>query len=79
MNEIPYSYPGVTPTGDVVNEFAEKLDVSEESGKVVTVAGRVMLLRVQGKLAFATLRDWSGDSAIAASELDATPFVEAAL
>jgi lysyl-tRNA synthetase class 2 len=74
MNEIPYSYPGVTPTGDVVNEFAEKLDVSEESGKVVTVAGRVMLLRVQGKLAFATLRDWSGEVQLFALQALAAEF-----
>ena len=33
----------------------------EESGQVVRVAGRVMLLRRQGKLAFATMRDSSGE------------------
>lgn len=33
----------------------------EESGAVVNVAGRVMLLRTQGKLAFATMRDSTGE------------------
>jgi lysyl-tRNA synthetase class 2 len=32
-----------------------------ETGAVVSVAGRVMLLRTQGKLAFGTLRDSSGE------------------
>jgi len=39
----------------------EHLAEGEESGVVVRVAGRVMLLRTQGKLAFATLRDSSGE------------------
>jgi len=33
----------------------------EETGEVVTVGGRLMLRREQGKLAFGTLRDWTGD------------------
>ena len=33
----------------------------EETGAIVSVAGRVMLHRPQGKLAFATLRDGNGD------------------
>jgi lysyl-tRNA synthetase class 2 len=33
----------------------------EESGTTVSVAGRVMLLRTQGKLAFATMRDSTGE------------------
>ncbi len=40
--------------------YAHLVD-GEESGVVVKVAGRVMLLRTQGKLAFATLRDSSGE------------------
>ena len=32
-----------------------------ESGPTVRVAGRIMLLRGQGKLFFVTLRDWTGD------------------
>ncbi len=37
------------------------LEAGAETGEVVTVAGRVMLHRPQGKLAFATLRDGAGD------------------
>ena len=39
----------------------EHLSDAEESGVFVNVAGRVMLLRRQGKLAFATMRDSSGE------------------
>ncbi|MHB8456768.1 MAG: OB-fold nucleic acid binding domain-containing protein, partial [Acidimicrobiales bacterium] len=56
---IPYDYPGTVPTAEVVAKY-EHLAPGEESGDVVRVAGRIMLLRVQGKLVFATLRDWSG-------------------
>ncbi|HEX8803941.1 MAG TPA: lysine--tRNA ligase [Acidimicrobiales bacterium] len=38
----------------------EKLPDGEDAGVTATVAGRVMLLRDMGKLAFATLRDASG-------------------
>jgi lysyl-tRNA synthetase class 2 len=37
------------------------LQPGEETGEAVSVAGRVMLLRRQGKLSFITLRDRSGD------------------
>jgi lysyl-tRNA synthetase class 2 len=40
----------------------------EESGKVVHVAGRIMLLRRQGKVAFATMRDSSGEIQLFAIE-----------
>jgi lysyl-tRNA synthetase class 2 len=36
------------------------LEPGEETGQTVSIAGRVMLHRAQGKLAFATLRDGSG-------------------
>ena len=36
-----------------------------EMGTQVKVAGRIMLLRVMGKLAFAQLQDWSGRMQIA--------------
>ncbi len=39
----------------------DHLAPGEESGEVVRVAGRVMLLRTQGRLTFATLRDSSGE------------------
>jgi lysyl-tRNA synthetase class 2 len=42
------------------SQFAHLVE-GEESGVTVKVAGRVMLLRRQGKLAFATMRDSSGE------------------
>lgn len=37
------------------------LEPGSETGQKVTVAGRMMLRREQGKLAFGTLRDWTGE------------------
>ncbi|HEV8064439.1 MAG TPA: lysine--tRNA ligase [Acidimicrobiales bacterium] len=59
-DEIPYVYPDTTAIGDLTSKYGDKLEAGEETGETVTVAGRLMLLRVQGKLAFGTLRDWSG-------------------
>lgn len=59
MSQIPYRFEEATPTAEVVAEFSG-LSPGEESGQTRRVAGRIMLLRVQGKLAFATLRDWTG-------------------
>jgi lysyl-tRNA synthetase, class II len=57
-----------TPHSFAHNAFAAALqrayahlEEGEESGVSVNVAGRVMLLRTQGKLAFATMRDSSGE------------------
>jgi lysyl-tRNA synthetase class 2 len=66
--EVPYRFAGTTPVGDVVAGYGDRLAGGEESGDVVIVAGRVMLLRVQGKLAFATLRDWTGELQLFALE-----------
>lgn len=67
-DDIPYRFDGHTPLGDVVNSYAERLGDGEESGEIVTVAGRMMLLRDQGKLAFATLREWTGSIQLFALE-----------
>ena len=56
---IPYRYE-VTTTAAAIRAEHEGLADGEETGVVVTVAGRVMLHRGQGKLAFAELRDGSG-------------------
>lgn len=48
----------------------------EESGAVVRVAGRLMLLRRQGKLAFATMRDSSGEIQLFVLESVAVNFEE---
>ena len=57
---IPYRYEH-TAYARHLHEKWSSLEAGEESSDVVAVAGRVMLLRVQGKLAFATLRDSSGE------------------
>ena len=59
MSEIPYSYPWDTAASAVAERWSS-LEPGEESGAIVAVAGRIMLSRPQGKLAFAELRDSSG-------------------
>ncbi|MGD1014364.1 MAG: OB-fold nucleic acid binding domain-containing protein, partial [Acidimicrobiales bacterium] len=44
-----------------LHESYAHLGDGEESGVSVNVAGRIMLLRTQGKLAFATMRDSTGE------------------
>ena len=55
----PYRYE-VTATAAGVQERFAGLEPGTETGEVVTVAGRLMLRRVQGKLAFGTLQDGTG-------------------
>jgi len=56
----PYRFETTATTAQLRGEHAGLVD-GEETGTVVRIAGRVMLHRAQGKLAFATLRDGSGD------------------
>jgi lysyl-tRNA synthetase class 2 len=56
----PYRFERTATTAELRASY-DGLDAGEETGTTVSVAGRVMLLRAQGKLAFATLRDGSGD------------------
>ena len=72
---VPYSFAH--------NAFAAALQASydhladgEESGDSVNVAGRLMLLRRQGKLAFATMRDSSGEIQLFALDAVTTDFEE---
>jgi lysyl-tRNA synthetase, class II len=60
VRDQPYRFAHDTATRQVVERF-EPLTPGEESGEVVVVAGRVMLVRPQGKLAFHTLRDSTGE------------------
>ncbi len=55
----PYRFEVTATTAELRAEH-DGLEAGEETGIVVTVAGRVMLHRAQGKLAFAALRDGSG-------------------
>ena len=57
--EPPYRLDVDARVADLIAEYSG-LEDGEETERVVTVAGRVMLLRDQGKLAFATLREGDG-------------------
>ena len=59
MTDIPYRYEPDSSAAALHEELGA-LEPGTETGRVVTVAGRLMLRRVQGKLAFGTLQDGSG-------------------
>ena len=58
-SEIPYRFARTHNAAEVIEGWSHLTD-GEESGETVAVAGRLMLLRPQGKLAFGELRDASG-------------------
>jgi lysyl-tRNA synthetase class 2 len=58
-DEIPYRFEPDATAASLQERFAD-LPPEGETGVVVTVAGRLMLRRLIGKLAFGTLRDSSG-------------------
>lgn len=55
----PYTY-SPTATAAQIAKAHPDLEPGTETGEVVTIAGRLMLRRVQGKLAFGTLADSTG-------------------
>lgn len=55
----PYSFEPTATAAELAAEYGE-LDPGSETGREVTIAGRLMLRRVQGKLAFGTLQDPTG-------------------
>ncbi|MHB8465843.1 MAG: amino acid--tRNA ligase-related protein, partial [Acidimicrobiales bacterium] len=59
MGQIPYRFERTHTTAEVHARW-DDLDAGAETGETVSVAGRVMLLRAQGKLAFGDLRDSTG-------------------
>lgn len=59
MSQRPYSYEVTDHAADVAGRHVD-LAPGTETGEVVSVAGRLMLRRVQGKLAFGTLADQTG-------------------
>jgi lysyl-tRNA synthetase class 2 len=59
VTDVPYRYERTHQAAEVVEGWGS-LAPGEESGVTVGVAGRIMLARPQGKLAFAELRDNSG-------------------
>jgi len=58
-DNIPYRFD-VTRTAASLHEEFDALETGAETGTTVTVSGRVMLRRVQGKIAFAQLQDSTG-------------------
>jgi lysyl-tRNA synthetase class 2 len=59
MSDLPYAYEVDAEAADLAARF-ESLEPGTETGETVSVAGRLMLRRVQGKLAFGTLQDHTG-------------------
>lgn len=59
MSDRPYSYDVSTHAVDLARDF-DGIEPGTETGTSVSVAGRLMLRRVQGKLAFGTLADQTG-------------------
>ncbi len=57
--EQPYTYDADATAAGLEEQYGE-LEPGTETGEVVSIAGRLMLRRVQGKLAFGTLADSSG-------------------
>ncbi|MGH9120139.1 MAG: lysine--tRNA ligase, partial [Acidimicrobiales bacterium] len=57
--DVPYRWESSALAAEVRATHAD-LAPGTETGDVVAVAGRIMLRRVQGKLAFAELQDSSG-------------------
>ncbi|MEK7293187.1 MAG: lysine--tRNA ligase [Actinomycetota bacterium] len=60
VNPYPYRFDRTDSLGDIRARHAH-LESGTETGDQVAVAGRIMLMRDQGKLIFCTLRDRSGD------------------
>lgn len=55
----PYTFAPDATAASIVAEHPD-LEPGTETGERVTIAGRLMLRRVQGKLAFGTLADRTG-------------------
>lgn len=60
VNPYPYRFDRTDTLGTIRARHAH-LESGTETGDQVAVAGRIMLMRDQGKLIFCTLRDRSGD------------------
>jgi lysyl-tRNA synthetase, class II len=59
LTDVPYRFEP-TATAAELHERFDDLDAGAETDETVTVAGRLMLRRVQGKLAFGQLQDSTG-------------------
>src|SRR5512142_2237802 len=59
MTNPPYRFERTATAAEIQAKYPD-LEPGTETGDVVTVAGRLMLRRVQGKLAFGTFQDGTG-------------------
>ncbi|MDA8391861.1 MAG: lysine--tRNA ligase [Actinomycetota bacterium] len=59
QESIPYKFGKTHEIGDIREQYGT-LEPGRGTGEVVSVAGRILRLRRQGKVVFAELRDWSG-------------------
>jgi lysyl-tRNA synthetase class 2 len=59
MPDVPYRFEPTATTAELHERF-DDLEPGAETDQTVTVAGRLMLRRVQGKLAFGQLQDSTG-------------------
>ena len=58
-DDVPYRFERSHAVGDIIEAF-RSLEAGVETDTVVSVAGRLMLRRDQGRLAFGTLQDATG-------------------
>jgi lysyl-tRNA synthetase, class II len=58
-NTYPYKYERTSPIGELRTRFGS-IEPGEETSETVSVAGRIMTVRGQGRAAFADLRDSTG-------------------
>jgi lysyl-tRNA synthetase class 2 len=75
VSDVPYRFERTHQAAEVITSWAD-LAPGDESGVTVSVAGRVMLSRPQGKLAFAELRDASGSVQLFALEKATADFTD---
>jgi lysyl-tRNA synthetase, class II len=59
-DDLPYRFEPTATAAELHGRFDEALEAGAETDDTVTVAGRLMLRRVQGKLAFGQLQDSTG-------------------
>ncbi len=70
---VPYRFE-VTASAAELADRHRRLEAGRDSSETATVAGRLMLRREMGKLAFGTLRDWSGSIQLFAGSQWTTDF-----
>src|SRR5258708_33132862 len=81
MSPVPYRFERTAEAAEL-HKAHDELEPGAETGITVTVAGRLMLLRDQGKVAFGQLRDSSGSIqlfALATATDDFDGFVQLSL